>query len=109
MIRIDSDLFDIAQRLKAIDRGYVVFYNPDNRKYLLYKEERGKVEYQLAFPFDSLDARCIDFCFKTRVERARELLIELENENLKNEKTQIHKAKKTAEKKAEEFINMMEK
>lgn len=66
MIPIETDLFDIADRLKAIDPSYRLYYNTRLSKYQLYRVEKGKEEYQLTFPFDTLDCRCVTHCLKTR-------------------------------------------
>lgn len=94
MIKIECDLFNIAQRLKEIDEKYILFYNKARAKYELHRENFGRVSYELTLPYDSLDARTIRFCLQTRVERKEKLMKELDKENALLEKKQIDDAKK---------------
>lgn len=104
MIKIVCDLFDIAQRLKGIDDKYILFYNRKRAKFELHREDYGRVGYQLTLPYDSLDARTLNFCLKTRVERREQLMKELDRENEMLEKLNLCQAKKTAEYKFEEYL-----
>ena len=70
LIRITEDVFDVCDRLKSVDERYKLFYNAKKRRYEVYVEDK------LAFvvPFDSLDARTVEYARMTRVERAAEIL-----------------------------------
>lgn len=104
MIEIFSDLYDVVNRLKEIDNKYRVFYNTAKEKYQLYREQKGRVSYELTFPFNKLDCRAIEHCLKTRRERSAELIKEIEEHNQKLEKEAVYRAKKQAEKRAEEVF-----
>lgn len=104
MIEIFSDLYDIAKRLKQIDANYRVFYNNKKQKFELHRDSGGKVSYQLTFPFDTLDARAIEHCLKTRKQRAMQLLQEIEKENILLEKQRIYQAKKQVQTKVENYL-----
>lgn len=103
MIRITDDVFDIASRLREIDERYVVFYNPRKKRYELHLEEYGRTSFTLVLPF--LDARAVEHCRKTRVERQRQLAEEIERENLKSEQEQIRQSKRRAEEMTEELLS----
>ena len=75
---VESDLFDIARRLKEIDAGY----------FILCKRGRFEVHnrgdeptYCLTVPWSELDAQTVELVRKTRAERAAELFAELERDN----------------------------
>lgn len=75
---VESDLFDIARRLKEIDAGY----------FILCKRGRFEVHnrgdeptYCLTVPWPELDARTVELVRKTRAERAAELFAELERDD----------------------------
>ena len=75
---ITSDVFDIADRLKEIDPNYTLHYNRKTKKY----ELRGKDGVlTLVFPYESIDARMITHARKTRIERSKALIEEMERKN----------------------------
>lgn len=79
---ITHDVFDIADRLKEIDSNYTLHYNRANGKF----ELRGKGGVLLlTYPYSQIDARMVELARKTRVERSRELIREMEEHNLKLE------------------------
>ena len=77
---ISSDVYDIADRLKEIDPGYRLRYNRATKKF----ELRGRCnELLIVFPYDSIDARMVEHARRTRIERSRELVAEIEAHNRK--------------------------
>lgn len=75
---VESDLFDIARRLKEIDAGYFIL----RREGRFEVHNRGdEPTYCLAVPWSELDARTVELVRKTRAERAAELFAELERDN----------------------------
>ena len=85
---IESDCLDIIGRLKAIDEGYFVKFNVENKTFELHHREQVGNTYCLTFPYNQLDERCVDFTRKTRVENSDALFEEMERENAKLEKRQ---------------------
>ena len=87
LVKVVDDLFHIARRLKGIDRNYELFFNRKRGRFEIY----AKGAMQIALPFDRLDARCLDYARKTRIENLSALMDEIEKTNravdLKNEKT----------------------
>ena len=80
---ITHDVFDISDRLKEIDPDYTLHYNGSKGKF----ELRGKDNVLLiTYPYEKIDARMIVHARKTRVERSRELLREMEEHNAKLER-----------------------
>jgi hypothetical protein len=68
LIPVEDNVFDIPRRLKEIDSGYFVMFNPDNQKYELHNEFQDTT-YCLTFPYDELDGRALDYARETRIER----------------------------------------
>lgn len=62
MIEITNDLFGIAERLKAVDDEYRLFYNTARSRYEVFK--RGSRAFIV--PFSELDARTLDYAWRTR-------------------------------------------
>ena len=75
---VESDLFDIARRLKEIDAGYFILC----KRGRFEVHNRGdKPTYCLTVPWSELDARSVELVRKTRAERAAKLFAELERDN----------------------------
>lgn len=85
---IKSDVFNISNRLKSIDKNYFIVYNPKRKKFEIHYK-RPKSTYELTIPFTELDARTIDFVNKTRIENQQKIYDEIEKDNqkLENENT----------------------
>ena len=79
---IKSDLFNIVKRIKGINPKYFVLYNHKKKKYEVHFK-RSKSTYELTIPFDTLDARAVNFVMKTRMENQKKLLKEIEESNKK--------------------------
>ena len=75
---ITHDSFDIADRLKEIDPDYTLHYNRRTKKFEL-KGRRGEV--LIVFPHDSIDARMVTHARRTRVERIKEIIREMDEHN----------------------------
>lgn len=76
-MRIENDLYGIADRLREVDDRYEVYYN---RRLGRFEVHAGGV-LQVAVPFDRLDARTVEHVRRTRVERARAVLDEIDRAN----------------------------
>nr|DAG31461.1 MAG TPA: hypothetical protein [Bacteriophage sp.] len=89
--RITHDLFDIAKRLKGIDRRYKLFFNRKKNRYEIYANGA----MQMALPFERLDARTLSYARKTRLENLEKIIAEIEKENARIE---IENAKRSRDK-----------
>lgn len=67
-VLVESNVFNIPERLREIDKGYFVLFNPENQRYELHHEEQD-FTYCFTFPFEELDGRAIDYVRETRIER----------------------------------------
>ena len=68
----------IARRLKSIDDGYFIFLNYRTGKLEVHNDKNGANTLCLVLPYDALDERTVRRVRETRIERARELIAELE-------------------------------
>lgn len=107
MICISRDVFDIADRLREIDSNYLLMYNPRKQRFEVHRQSQGRVSYELTLPYDRLDARSVEFCLKTRRERAEALLKELDEENTALERQQLYEARIEAENKTERLLSSL--
>ena len=75
LIKIDNDVFFIANRLKEIDCSYEIYYNLDFKCYEVHSNEQKKNTYCFRVPFDVLDERTIFYARKTRYENIEKIVI----------------------------------
>lgn len=83
-ILVETNVFNIPERLKAIDKGYFVVFRPYSQRYELHHEEQ---DFTLCteFPYDELDSRAIDYAKKTRIENIDIIMEEMKKKNEKIE------------------------
>ncbi len=82
LVKIEKDLFSIADRLKEIDGRYEVYRNTVAHRFEVYVERA----LQFVVPFQKLDARTLEFARKTRIERAEKILKEMDDINARIER-----------------------
>lgn len=68
-IRIKNDLFDIVERIKAIDSDYYIEYNSEADRFEVHCA-RCKPTLQLIVPYSALDKRTVDHVLRTRIANA---------------------------------------
>lgn len=90
-IEIKNDLFDIANRLKQIDKDYFVLFNTSKKVFELHAKGQPYSSYCLTFPYTELDERAVSLALKTRAENKDKLIKEMEEENQKHIKAQQQK------------------
>jgi len=88
-IKITNDLFEIAERAKAINYGYEIYFDTDLQKFVLMHE--GNLE--LIFPFEELDARAIEHIRYSRTENAEQIFVDIDRENRLCEEAALKKSK----------------
>jgi hypothetical protein len=77
-MKIEKDVFDIADRIKEIDSDYYIEFNFKTNKFELFGKGGAKL---LVFPFESLDERAILHARRTRVERIEKIIAEIDKNN----------------------------
>ena len=83
---ITNDLYDIADRLRAVNDNYVVYYNTDKSRFEVHDGKRGSLEFVV--PFEELDARTVEYAQYTRIENFKRIFKEVEESNRRLEKVQ---------------------
>lgn len=82
---IESDLFNISKRIKSIDKKYFVVFNKAKQKFEVHYK-RNKNTYELTIPYETLDARAVEFVRKTRMQNKQKIFEEIEKSNAELEK-----------------------
>ncbi len=85
--RVSHDVYNIANRIKKIDRDYYVVLDTIKRKYEIHNSSQLGSSYCLTLPYDDLDARALDYIFMTRVGNIDELIDRIDRENVLHEKS----------------------
>ena len=87
LIPIKNDLYDIAARLTEIDFRYRVFYNNAKGRYEVHRQIYGRTEFAFVVPYDTLDARAVEYALITKAENIDKLAKQIDAHNEKTEKT----------------------
>ena len=89
---VESDLYDIANRVREIDPAYFIAWNFAARRFELHVTGQRGGSFALVLPFEALDERTLVLARKTRAERAAELIREAEEHNRRLEREAVRKA-----------------
>lgn len=102
LIEIKNDVYFVLERLKEIDKKYLIFYNAKRKVFEIHNKGQIGGSYCLTVPYKTLDSRTIDLVKKTRVENSKKIFAEIDAENerinLKNQKKIINQAEKILKK-----------
>ena len=76
LVRIKSDVFDVADRIREVDERYLLFYNLDRARFEVRLQGReGEIVVTWS---DPLDARLVTKLRETHVRRLHKILAEIE-------------------------------
>lgn len=81
-IKINSDPFNITERIKQIDKNYFIVYNNLSKKYEIHSSTQ-KPTFCLTIPFSQLDCRAIEVLLKSQ--NVDKVFAEIEEHNKKLE------------------------
>ncbi len=77
---VTNDVFDIARRVKEIDKSYRIIFDNRVAKFKLYGDPNNS--YILTLPFSRLDARTVEYVRQTRIERIDAIIAEIDASNM---------------------------
>jgi hypothetical protein len=81
MIQINGDVYNIAKRIKNIDRNYYVVFNTSKQKFEVHNSSQSGSSYCLTLPHNQLDERALNFVHQTKSANIDEILEQIENNN----------------------------
>ena len=87
-IRILFDVYNIAKRLKNIDRDYYVVYDTSKQQFEIHNSNQAGSTYCLTLPYNQLDERALKLVRKTQSANIEEILEQIENDNKHLESTE---------------------
>lgn len=92
-ILIKNDVFDIASRLREINKDFRVYFDTDRQKFIVMRNN----VLELIFPFEELDERAIKHARYTSVQNIEKIIYDLEKENKQAEQDSLKKAQNKVE------------
>ena len=81
MIEITNDLYDIAWRLRSVNKYYRLYYNTRKCRYEVRNYNTNALEFVV--PYDELDARTVEYARYTSVGNAEQIFSDIERNNAK--------------------------
>lgn len=103
-ILVESDVFDIAKRIKEIDDGYFILFDISNNRFELHNKKQSKT-YCFLYPYCNLDNRLIKLIYDTNVENIDNIVYCIDKNNAKIEHDNLIKSKDLASYKFHEIYN----
>ena len=91
LILITNDLYDIANRLKSVKGSYELYFNKQQNRYEVHDKQQVGSSLAFVVPYAELDARTVDYAYKTSVQNADKLFAEIDEQNVKLQKEQTEK------------------
>ena len=80
-IKILTDVYNIANRIKDIDTNYYIVFNTSTKKFEVHNSAQADNSFCLTIPYDFLDERTLNLVNDTRVENIERILNDIEKEN----------------------------
>ena len=78
---LNSDVYNISNRVKEIDKYYYVVLNTSTGKYEIHNSSQIGSTYCLTLPYNELDERTLNYIHKTKSIHIENILNDIEKEN----------------------------
>lgn len=91
-IKILFDVYNIAKRIKSIDRDYYVVYDTSKQLFEIHNSNQVGSTYCLTIPYNQLDERALKLVRKNQSANIDEILEQIENDNKHLESTNLTSA-----------------
>ena len=80
-VKIESDVFDIVNRIKEIDDGYYIVYNLKTGKFELHNSNQLISSYCLTIPYTEIDEKILNLIHASSVCNIGNIIDEIDNNN----------------------------
>lgn len=91
-IKVESDVFDIVERIKDVDENYYILFNMDNGFFELHNSNQPNT-YCLTIPYSELDSRILDLIFVTSVGNIDKKFDDIDKNNKNTEQQCVENVK----------------
>ena len=78
---INSDVYNIAKRIKDIDRDYFIVYNTSKNVYEVHNSSQIGSTYCVYIPYNTLDVRTLEFVYMTQSKFISDIIAKIDSEN----------------------------
>ena len=78
---INSDVYNIAKRIKDIDRDYFIVYNTSKNVYEVHNSSQIGSTYCVCIPYNTLDVRTLEFVYMTQSKFISDIIAKIDSEN----------------------------
>lgn len=103
LIKIENDIFFLAQRLKEVDDGYFIALNTKTKNFEVHNQNQPISSFCLLVPKNKLNPGLVEYVRKTRCSRQKNIIEQMEIENQKLQKENQNKILAEAQEKFEEL------
>ena len=80
-IEIENDVYDIANRIKEIDRDYRIYFNTSKNQFELHNLSQPENTFCLSLPYPFLDERTLKLARETNSANIKIILNKIDNDN----------------------------
>ena len=80
-IQIKHDVYNIAKRIKNIEKNYFIVYNTSKKSFEVHNSRQIGTTYCLTLPYKELDERALKYVNYTKSENIEKILNKIDNEN----------------------------
>lgn len=84
-VRITNDVYNIANRIKDIDKGYYVLYDTSRGNFEIHHSHQADTTYCVTLPYKTLDERALNYVLHTRVDNIENIIEDIDRENMRQE------------------------
>ena len=103
-IKIESDVFDIVERIKEIDEGYYILFDLTKDRFELHNSNQPNT-FCLTIPYDEIDERLVGLIFKSNIANIDSIINDIDNNNNKLDINNNKKLKNQTEYMVREIYN----
>jgi len=84
-VKIESDVFDIVDRIKTIDEGYYIVFDLCKGRYELHNSNQPNT-YCISIPYDEIDEKLINLIYGTNIDNIDNIIEDIDkyNANIEN-------------------------
>ena len=79
-IKITHDVYDIANRIKDIDRWYYIVFNTSKGDFEVHNSKQVDTTYCVTLPYKTLDERALNYVYHTRVDNIENILEDIDRD-----------------------------
>ena len=80
-IEIENDVYDIANRIKEIDRDYRIYFNMSKNQFELHNLSQPENTFCLSLPYPFVDERTLKLARETNSANIKIILNKIDNDN----------------------------